>query len=419
MQAAQNPGPTGAAERAWPAQAARVPAWIYSDPALFEREMDVFHHGRTWSYVGLECEVPETGSYKRSWIGRRPVILVRDKDGEINVLENRCAHRGTMVCWQNRGQAKDLTCPYHHWNYDLKGNLQGLPFFRGAMGKGGMPRDFDKSAHGLRRLRVERRGGSVWATYAEDAPDLEAFIGPEMLACIDRVFPANRRLRLVGYNRQHLPCNWKLYFENSRDPYHAGLLHSFFVTFGLLRTDTPFRAVPTEGGRHGIMASTYSPETASKQNEVTQQLSSWKPDFRIQDMELVKPVDEFGDSSMINLSVFPSVFFQQHGNCLAVRQILPKSESATELSWTHYGFEDDDAVMQARRLKQANLVGPAGYVGIDDSEVLAQLQPGAENVPDALQVVEMGGRDVEAQETMVTETLIRAFYAFYREQMGL
>lgn len=408
-----------AAERSWPDDPARVPSWIYSDPALFKREMEVFHHGATWNWVGLDCEVPEPGSYKRSWVGRRPVIVVRDKDGEINVLENRCAHRGTMVCWHNKGQAKDLICPYHHWSYDLKGNLLGLPFLRGAMGKGGMPREFDKKAHGLRRLRVERRGGTVWASYSEEAPSLEAFIGPEMLACIDRVFPANRRLRLVGYNRQSLPCNWKLYFENSRDPYHAGLLHSFFVTFGLLRTDTPFRAVPTEGGRHGIMASTYSPETASKQNEVTQQLSSWKPDFRLEDAGLVKPVDEFGDSSMINLSVFPSVFFQQHGNSLAVRQIVPKGCAETELSWTHYGFEDDDETMQARRLKQANLVGPAGYVGIDDSEVLAQLQPGAESVPEALQVVEMGGRGTDRQETMVTETLIRAFYAFYRERMGL
>ncbi len=411
--------PAQTQERRWPEKAAvRIPAWIYTDPELFERELQTFHYGPAWSYVGLECEVPSSGSFKRSWVGRRSVIMVRDETGAIQVLENRCAHRGSMLCWKNKGKESSFTCPYHHWNYDLRGNLLGLPFLRGAMGKGGMPRDFDKQKHGLRRLRVETRNGVVWATYDEAAPTLETFLGPEIMKLVDRSFPG-RQLRLLGYNRQLLPCNWKFYFENSRDPYHATLLHSFFTTFGLLRTDTPFKAVPTEGGRHGIMASTYSRDTASKQNEVTKQLASLKSDFRLNDMEVVTPVDEFGDSSMINLSVFPSVFFQQHGNSLAIRHIIPKDVSSTELSWTFFGYADDDDAMHRRRMKQANLLGPAGHVAVDDSEVLALMQPVAAGFPDSTQVIEMGGRDTAPQETMVTETLIRAFYQFYREKMGL
>ncbi|MBN3801496.1 Rieske 2Fe-2S domain-containing protein [Paraburkholderia sp. Ac-20336] len=405
--------------RRWPEQRdARIPAWIYSDPDLFKREMEVFYEGSTWNFVGLACEIAEPGAFKRSWIGTRPVLMVRDEDGTINVVENRCAHRGSMLCWKNNGVVKDFTCPYHHWSYDLKGNLLGLPFLRGAMGKGGMPRDFAKGEHGLRKLRVEERKGLVWATFDESAPDLEAYLGDEIAALIDRA-TGNGRLKLLGYNRQLLPCNWKLYVENSRDPYHATLLHSFFLTFGLLRADTAFKAVPTLGGRHAIMASTYSAATASEKNEVTQQLASLKSDFSLQDMDMVRPVDEFGDSSMINFSVLPSVFFQQHGNSLAIRHVIPKSESQTELSWTHYGFEDDDETMQSRRIKQANLMGPAGYVAVDDSEVLALMQPVAQSAPDSVQAVEMGGRDYAPQETMLTETLIRSFYHYYREKMGL
>ncbi|GAA4340541.1 aromatic ring-hydroxylating dioxygenase subunit alpha [Pigmentiphaga soli] len=409
------------AVRSWPEQQrdARIPAWIYSDPALFEREMEVFHTGPTWNFVGLECEIAQPGAYKRSWIGTRQVVMVRDENGEIQVLENRCAHRGAMLVWENKGVVKDFTCPYHHWNYDLQGNLLGLPFFRGAMGKGGMPRDFKKAEHSLRRLRVALRGGLVWATYSDETPPLDDYLGPEIGALVDRAAGGGRPLKLLGYNRQLLPCNWKLYLENSRDPYHATLLHSFFVTFGLLRTDTAFKAVPTIGGRHAIMASTYSAATANTQNEVTKELASLKSDFRLEDMELVKPVDEFGDSSMINFSVLPSVFFQQHGNSLALRHIIPKSPTQTELSWTHYGFADDDEAMENRRIKQANLMGPAGYVAIDDSEVLAMMQPSVNAAPDSVQVVEMGGRDVSPQETMVTETLIRGFYSYYREKMGL
>jgi anthranilate 1,2-dioxygenase large subunit len=148
-------------------------------------------------------------------------------------------------------------------------------------------------------------------------------------------------------------------------------------------------------------------------------MAALKSDFRLEDPELVRPVDEFGDSSMINYSVFPAAFFQQHGNSLAVRHIIPKSESATELAWTHYGYADDDEAMRRRRLIQANLMGPAGYVAVDDSEVLAQLGTVARSAPDSVQVIEMGGRDTATQDTMVTETLIRNFYRFYREQMGL
>src|SRR5690606_19283965 len=110
--------------RKWPAEGnSRVPSWIYSDPAIFEQEMRVFHHGPTWNYVGLDCELPQGAGYKRSWIGNKPVIVTRDAAGEISVVENRCAHRGSLLCWKDKGEAKDITCPYHHWNYDLKGNL--------------------------------------------------------------------------------------------------------------------------------------------------------------------------------------------------------------------------------------------------------------------------------------------------------
>ena len=405
--------------RRWPVEGmSRVPAWVYSDAALFERELDTFFGGSTWNYVALDCEIPLVGSYTRSWIGRTPVIVLRDENDEIQVLENRCAHRGSIICWPQKGVQQDITCPYHQWNYDLRGNLQGLPFRRGAQGKGGMPADFDMKSHGLRRLSVTNFGGSIWASFDENVQDFASYLGPELEGLARRVF-SGRPLRLIGYSRQLLNCNWKVYFDNSRDPYHATLLHSFFLTFGLLRADTPFHAQSTSEGRHGIMASRYSPDSAQTSNEVTKQMRSLKAGFTLNDMEVVRPVDEFGDSSMINLSVFPSAFLQQHGNSLAVRQIIPKSVDQTELSWTYYGYADDDADMIRRRLKQGNLLGPAGYVAIDDGEVAAHVQRGIAGAPDAVQVVEMGGRESTQDETMLSESLIRAFYAFYREQLGL
>src|SRR5690242_15394244 len=117
--------------RSWPKEGwTRVPMWVYCDPEIYRRELDLFFYGPTWNYVGLECEIPNVGDYKRAWIGERQVIVVRADDGNVAVMENRCAHRGARLCWQNKGHAESFTCPYHQWNYALDGKLQGIPLKR-------------------------------------------------------------------------------------------------------------------------------------------------------------------------------------------------------------------------------------------------------------------------------------------------
>lgn len=406
--------------REWPeGGVTRVPAWIYSDPDIFAREMQVFHYGKTWNFVGLDCEVAEPGSFKRSWVGERPVIVTRDHDGDFHVVENRCAHRGSLVCWKNRGRARELTCPYHHWSYNLNGDLMGLPFLRGAQGKGGMPRDFDKSRNGLTKLRVARRGGTIWASYSDEVPPLEDYLGPEILMRLDRLV-SRRPLRLLGYSRQIVDSNWKLYWENSRDPYHATLMHPFLSTFGILRTDGDYHSVPLEEGRHEYTYSQYDPELKNRSTEASKQIRSIRTDLEIKDKEVVTSVvDEFQDGMMGAFQVFPTILVQQYFNCLVVRHVIPKGPRSHELSWTYFGYEGDDETINRLRLKQSNLVGPAGFVSLEDSEVLSLMQPVVESCPESVQVIEMGGHGTEAQDTMMTETLIRAFYDFYRREMGL
>src|SRR6266704_4727499 len=128
--------------------------------------------GPSWSYVALEAEVPRSGDFKRTFIGEKPVVVVRDRDGSINVVENRCAHRGVQFCQRHLGNAVEFMCPYHQWTYDLKGNLIGVPFRRGVKKQGGMPADFDPKNHGLRKLKVARRHGVIFASFAEDIEGL-------------------------------------------------------------------------------------------------------------------------------------------------------------------------------------------------------------------------------------------------------
>jgi len=400
---------------AWRGDHTRIPAWIYSDPATYDREMSVFFAGPTWNFVGLDCEIPELGSYKRGFVGNRSVIVTRDMNNAVHVLENRCSHRGTPLCWQERGQAKDLTCPYHQWRFELNGSLASVPFQHGLGAKGGMDANFDRADHGLGKLTVYRRGGAIWASFHPDPPDFETYCGPEMLANVDRLF-SGKPLRLMGYSRQLIPCNWKLYWENSRDSYHATLMHTFFVLFGLFRADAAKTRVGSlAGGKHASVSSTFIGQKASADRSQMTRLDS---DLRLNDMETVTPRQEFSEIAAYGLQVFPSVFMQTNLNSLLTRQLVPRSPESVELIWTFFGFADDDDELRRLRLKQANLVGPAGFVSMDDSEVLAEVQRIVSKYPDAEGVLEMGGHGTGPEDTMLTEAQLRGFYDFYRVAMG-
>ena len=405
------------AARTWPdGGPSRVPNWIYTDPAIFRREMERIFTANDWLYVCLESELPNPGDFKRAQLGNREVIAVHGADGIINVLVNRCAHRSMQVCTVSRGSTKEFVCPYHQWTYDLSGNLLGLPFRRGYRGQGGMPDDFRPEAHGLQRLAVTTRHGVVFASFGAPNESLETYLGDRMLAYFDRVFDG-RPLVVLGYMRQRIPSNWKLMFENIKDPYHASLLHVFLVTFGLFRLDQQSAVEMDDMGRHGVLVSRRG---AQESNDATNQMRSFRHNFTLRDKRLLDPVREFpGDATVVMQTVWPNLIVQQQSNTLAMRQIVPRDAHSFDLAWTFFGYADDTPEMRQRRLRQANLMGPAGLVSLDDSEAMLLSQAGIDQDDDATCVVEMGGRDVVNEPHMVTETAIRGFYQHYRTVMGL
>lgn len=405
---------------AWPVDGShRVPYWAYTREDLYRRELERMFYRGHWCYVGLEAEIPEPGDFKRTVVGERSVIVVRDQDGDVNVVENVCAHRGVAFCRAQYGHAKDFICPYHQWAYDLKGNLLGVPFRRGAKHQGriygGMPKDFRTEDNGLTQLKVARRNGVIFASFDHDVESLEAFLGPDVLAYFDRLFNG-RKLTILGYSRQRIPGNWKLMQENIKDPYHPGLLHTWFVTFGLWRADQESRMVMDAHHRHACMISSRNEGGAG---EVTEGVSSFKQDMKLNDPRLldVKPEAWWGKPTVVMMTLFPSVIIQQQVNSVSTRHIQPVDKDTFDFVWTHFGFEDDDEEMTRRRLRQANLFGPAGFVSADDGEVIEFSQDGFLRNRDGATVVEMGGRDVENTDHNVTETLIRGMYEYWRKVM--
>ncbi len=402
------------------APTSRVPGWAYTDDAVYRRELERFFYRGHWCYVGLACEVPNPGDFKRTVVGERSVILVRDADRQLHVVENRCAHRGVAFCRERTGTVKEFVCPYHQWNYNLKGELIGLPFRRGVRQdgqvQGGMPPDFKLSDHGLTRLKVAERGGAVFASVDHDVEPFEDFLGPEVLPWYDRVFNPDRPLKLLGINRQRIPANWKLMQENIKDPYHPGLLHTWFVTFGLWRADQRSQMVLDRHARHACMVSRRNEGGAAA---VTQGVSSFKAGMELHDARLLDVVPEpwWGGPSVVMMTLFPSLIVQQQVNSLSTRHIQPVGPGEFDFVWTHFGFESDDEAMTARRLRQANLFGPAGFVSADDGEVIEFAQQAFSAHPEARTVSELDGHGVQPTPHMVTETLIRGMYRYWREVM--
>ena len=408
----------------WPAaDFSRVPHRVYVDPEIHAREQERIFRGPTWSYLGLEAEIPAPGDYLLTSIGDTSVVLNRNAAGEPRAFVNRCAHRGALLCHRLRGHADMHVCVYHQWTFDLDGDLKAVPYRRGIRGQGGMPPDFDLGAHGLRKLRVEGHRGLLFGSFSDEVEPLERYLGDGIRALLDRTLP--KPLEVLGYARQRVPANWKLYAENTKDPYHAGLLHLFHATFGTYRSTQKGGVTFDPLGRHSaIIAKVGTDDAAALQDAYSQttfeSVGENASPFRLSDPSLMAGRKEFDDGiSNLIVLVFPSVVIQQIANTLATRKIVPMGPDEFELVWTYFGYADDDAELRAMRLKQANLIGPAGLISMEDGEATRIVQAAVRRENDAYSVVEMGGRgEISEPDHLVTEVPIRGMWREYCRLMG-
>ena len=135
---------------------------------------------------------------------------------------------------------------------------------------------------------------------------------------------------------------------------------------------------------------------------------------------MLEGFSEVGDDVTLQiLSIFPCFVLQQIQNSVAVRQVLPRGVETTQLNWTYLGFEDDTPEQRLTRLKQANLVGPAGYISMEDGCVGGFVQRGIAGASNHSAVLEMGGIDAESSDSRITEASIRGFWKAYRAAMDL
>jgi phenylpropionate dioxygenase-like ring-hydroxylating dioxygenase large terminal subunit len=415
-----SPSSTPTAARSWPAAGfTRAPYWVYSDPDLYAREQERIFRGPHWHYLGLEAEVPDAGSYKTTSIGEASVLLVRAEDGSLNAMLNRCAHRGNMVCREAFGTAKKLHCVYHAWNYNLKGDLTSAAFRNGLRGEGGLPKDFRLEDHGLHKLRTATICGLVFASYRDDTPPLDEWLG-DVADGIRRV--CSRPLKVLGYDTQRIHANWKAYHENPRDSYHANILHTFYGTFGLSRQSQQSGMVLDRAGRHVYFYTKAGTETVTAADQKTaSELRSNNDQLTLEDPGILKWRDEFGDGVSVQiLTTYPSFVLHQIANSLATRQLIPRGPGQADLVWTYFGFADDDEETTRMRLVQANLAGSAGMISVEDAAVCEMMMRAMGDGATGESFIEMGGKELDSGgASKLSERAIRNFWNVYRQDMGL
>jgi phenylpropionate dioxygenase-like ring-hydroxylating dioxygenase large terminal subunit len=197
----------------------RIDRRIFSDPAIYDDEMEQIF-ARAWLMIGHESLVPEVDDYFHPYMGEDPVILTRDRHRRLHALLNMCRHRGNRVVRCDDGRAGRFMCTYHGWTYANDGALVHVP------GESEAYHDaLDRSALRLVEARVETYAGIVFATWADDAPSLEAYLG-DARWYLDTLF--NRRdggTQALGPMKWMEPVNWKTMVDNCSDNYHVPTSH--------------------------------------------------------------------------------------------------------------------------------------------------------------------------------------------------
>ena len=145
---------------------------LYSNPEMFELELERIFYS-TWVYIAHDSEIPDAGDFKTTFVGRVPVVLTRDADNQVNLLINRCTHRGSTVCAEERGNRQQFVCPYHAWTFDLDGGLDGV-----GLPSGYNEGEIDYQALSLQKIaRWDSYRGFIFATLSPTARSFDEHIG--------------------------------------------------------------------------------------------------------------------------------------------------------------------------------------------------------------------------------------------------
>ncbi len=403
----------------------RVLTPMYTDPAIFEEEMDrIFKN--TWVWVAHESDIPTGNSFKTSHVGRERVIVTRDKQGKIHTLLNRCRHRAATICEKRKGKASVFVCPYHGWSYEVDGALRKVPHLSGY-GEG-----LEQSELGLVSLRTEQYNGMIFATYRDDIEPLVEFLGGAK-KWIDLFMKqgGGYAVKTLGEHRFRFRGNWKIQLENTTDAYHFPIVHKTFLDSLDAEAENVFDVlgqggwVEDLGNGHSVMV--MIPDLIDLEEGLDapipqrfQELADELAAEGLPDAQIRLIVRAVGGSGF-NLNLFPNVACSM----AFFRVLRPVEVDETEITHVAIGMDGGPAAANRMRLRlHEHFQGPMGFGTPDDAEGWERVQRGAE-AGEKLWI--MVNRGVDAPEGVAApghaagdvsaETGMRAAYQMWKRMM--
>jgi phenylpropionate dioxygenase-like ring-hydroxylating dioxygenase large terminal subunit len=407
-------------------QDGRIHGSVYTDPAIFADEKEkIFHRG--WVFVAHDSEIPRSGDFVTRKVGDQSVIVARDASGVIQVMYNRCTHRGSAVCQAESGHRRSLTCPYHGWTFALDGTLMGVP------SPDAYPPGFDKKALGLAHVaRVGVHGGFIFVSLAEEGPSLTEHLG-HAARLIDELVglsPQGEIQLTAGWMKHRMKSNWKMIVENQVDGYHALAVHGSLLaandTFATVRDrkeTSPTRVRDFGMGHTDI-------DHGSDYRAANDKLFRWTggaseskfPDY-ISAMQAAYGKDEARlrlISGPPHSMLFPNISLAEM-NIMVIQPISP-TESIQYTTPVLLKGADELNRRTLRRCEGA--LGPAGFLIADDADIGELTQLGVSNrEPEWIQLsrgmtTETTLADGVVEAGLMDETSQRGFWRHYRAVMS-
>lgn len=371
-----------------PVASAPAPAWdhlvranhvhgsLYTDAAIYQEELNKIWF-QTWVYVGHESEIPSPNDFVMKSIGPEPVIMTRDKSGEIHLLHNRCPHRGNRVCMTEQGNARSFTCPYHGWTFANDGDLKGYPFPSGYEG-------VDRRELGLGRVsRVGNYRGFIFGSMAAEGPTLEEHLGAAMrsIDALCETSPEGKVEITAGFLKHKVKANWKFLVENETDGYHPSFVHASIFEVAQSGIGTLYNAESTAVSRdfgNGHTENDLRPEFRKRDVPM-----SWFGTTADKLPEYVAKMnaaygEEKARTIMIDgtphIMIFPNLFIAE----IQIFVIQPLSVNETVQHVTALQFKGAPDLNRRLRQQTMGSVGPAGFLLADDAEMYERTQMGVQ-----------------------------------------
>lgn len=348
---------------------------LYTDEAIFQAELERIWY-RTWVYVGHTSEVPMPNDYILKSIGLEEIIMVRDKDGGVNLLHNRCPHRGNRVCVTSHGNARSFTCAYHGWNFSNDGRLRGYPY------PAGFQQDLRGGEMGLGRVaRVAIYKGFVFGSLAATGPTLEEHLGHarEAIDSLVTNSPQGEIELTAGFLQHKVRSNWKFLVENETDGYHPQVVHAsvFDVAdsgIGKLYNEDSSAVTRYFGNGHSELD--LRPEfrksdqpmrwfgtTAERLPDYTAKMKASYGDEKAREIMI---------DGVRHVMIFPNLFIAE----IQLFVLQPLSVNETVQHVTALQFKGAPDLNKRMRNQTMGSVGPAGFLLADDAEMYERTQRG-------------------------------------------